>query len=175
MGIVLVATEWHAKRNEYCIQYAKEVFLCSLYLSGPATQQQQTILPGQEASDSGYQPMASQAAEPADIAANQQMVVIGAGVIGLVTACRLQQQGHQVLLLDGNGIGQGCSFGNAGHLATEQVFPLADPALLPKLPGFLLDPLGPLAIRPRYFFKAIPFFLRFINQNAAKPGAAPTL
>lgn len=141
----------------------------------PATQQQQTILPGQEASDSGYQPMASQAAEPADIAANQQMVVIGAGVIGLVTACRLQQQGHQVLLLDGNGIGQGCSFGNAGHLATEQVFPLADPALLPKLPGFLLDPLGPLAIRPRYFFKAIPFFLRFINQMRPNRRSANTL
>lgn len=100
----------------------------------------------------------------AAIRAQQQMVVVGAGVIGLVTACRLQQQGQQVLLVDGNGVGQGCSFGNAGHLATEQVFPLADPALLTKIPGFLLDPLGPLAIRPRYFLQAIPFFLRFISQ-----------
>jgi D-amino-acid dehydrogenase len=91
-------------------------------------------------------------------------VVIGAGVIGLVTACRLQQQGQQVLLLDPNGVGAGCSFGNAGHLATEQVFPLADPALLPKLPGFLLDPLGPLAIRPGYFWRALPFFYRFLRQ-----------
>lgn len=106
------------------------------------------------------------------ISSQRQMVVIGAGVIGLVTACCLQQQGHQVLLLDGNGVGQGCSFGNAGHLATEQVFPLADPALLPKLPGFLLDPLGPLAIRPRYFLKALPFFVRFINQMRAKKRSA---
>lgn len=111
------------------------------------------------------------AAVPA-ISSQQQMVVIGAGVIGLVTACCLQQQGHQVLLLDGNGVGQGCSFGNAGHLATEQIFPLADPALLPKLPGFLLDPLGPLAIRPGYFFKALPFFLRFINQMRSKKRSA---
>ncbi len=110
-----------------------------------------------------------------DISAKQQMVVIGAGVIGLVTACRLQQQGHSVLLLDGKGVGQGCSFGNAGHLATEQIFPLADPALLPKLPGFLLDPLGPLAIRPRYFFKAIPFFLRFISQMRQSRRSANTL
>jgi|GEM_PF-90047 len=106
------------------------------------------------------------------VSSQQQMVVIGAGVIGLVTACCLQQQGHQVLLLDGNGVGQGCSFGNAGHLATEQVFPLADPALLPKLPGFLLDPLGPLAIRPRYFLKALPFFVRFINQMRPKKRSA---
>jgi D-hydroxyproline dehydrogenase len=96
-------------------------------------------------------------------------IVIGAGVIGLVTACRLQQQGHQVLLLDPNGVGAGCSFGNAGHLATEQVFPLADAALLPKLPGFLLDPLGPLAIRPRYLWRALPFFFQFLRQMASQP------
>ena len=101
-------------------------------------------------------------------------VVIGAGVIGLVTACRLQQQGQQVLLLDANGVGAGCSFGNAGHLATEQVFPLADAALLPKLPGFLLDPLGPLAIRPRYFWQALPFFYRFLRQMFKAPRQANT-
>jgi len=101
-------------------------------------------------------------------------VVIGAGVIGLVTACRLQQQGLQVLLLDSNGVGAACSFGNAGHLATEQVFPLADPALLPKLPGFLLDPLGPLAIRPQYFWRALPFFYRFIRQMLKGPRQSNT-
>mgnify|MGYP003865192979 CR=1 FL=1 len=101
-------------------------------------------------------------------------VVIGAGVIGLVTACRLQQQGQQVLLLDAHGVGAGCSFGNAGHLATEQVFPLADAALLPKLPGFLLDPLGPLAIRPGYFWRALPFFYHFLRQMFKAPRQANT-
>lgn len=101
-------------------------------------------------------------------------VVIGAGVIGLVTACRLQQQGQQVLLLDQNGVGAGCSYGNAGHLATEQVFPLADAALLPKLPGFLLDPLGPLAIRPGYFWRALPFFYHFLRQMLKTPRQANT-
>ena len=101
-------------------------------------------------------------------------VVIGAGVIGLVTACRLQQQGQQVLLLDKHGVGAGCSYGNAGHLATEQVFPLADAALLPKLPGFLLDPLGPLAIRPGYFWRALPFFYHFLRQMLKAPRQANT-
>lgn len=105
---------------------------------------------------------------------NAATVVIGAGVIGLVTACRLQQQGQQVLLLDANGVGAGCSFGNAGHLATEQVFPLADASLLPKLPGFLLDPLGPLAIRPRYFGQALPFFYHFLRQMFKAPRQANT-
>lgn len=108
-------------------------------------------------------------AERAASTSKTSTVVIGAGVIGLLTACRLQQQGQQVLLLDANGVGAGCSFGNAGHLATEQVFPLADAALLPKLPGFLLDPLGPLAIRPRYFWRALPFFYRFLRQMFKAP------
>lgn len=145
------------------------------FFTPPTAQQELTKLDGQSAADANN-PQSADTVHPepsagvqanqqsTDVAPNQQMVVIGAGVIGLVTACRLQQQGHQVLLLDGKGVGHGCSFGNAGHLATEQIFPLADPALLPKLPGFLLDPLGPLAIRPRYLFKAIPFFLKFISQ-----------
>lgn len=107
-------------------------------------------------------------------ASRASTVVIGAGVIGLVTACRLQQQGQQVLLLDPSGVGAGCSFGNAGHLATEQVLPLADAALLPKLPGFLLDPLGPLAIRPGYFWRALPFFYRFVRQMFKGPRQANT-
>ena len=102
------------------------------------------------------------------------VVVVGGGVIGLVTACRLQQQGRSVLLLDSKGVGAGCSFGNAGHFATEQVLPLADPALLVKIPGMLWDPLGPLAIRPSYFWRALPFFYRFVQQMKKKRRHANT-
>jgi glycine/D-amino acid oxidase-like deaminating enzyme len=119
------------------------------------------IVTGQSSAEKGHRPATT--------------AVIGAGVIGLVTACRLQQQGQQVLLLDKNGVGAGCSYGNAGHLATEQVFPLADPALLPKLPGFLLDPLGPLAIRPGYFWRALPFFYQFLRQMFKTPRQANTV
>ena len=95
--------------------------------------------------------------------------VIGAGVIGLANAIALQKAGFNVRLFDKQGVAAGASFGNAGHFATEQVFPLADPAMLPKLPGMLLDPLGPFRIQPRYFFKALPWFMRFlINMLPAR-------
>ena len=60
---------------------------------------------------------------------NQNVAVIGAGVIGIPTAIRLQQQGYQVTLLDSKGISEGCSKGNAGHFATEQVYPLAQASI----------------------------------------------
>ncbi len=90
------------------------------------------------------------------------IVVLGAGVVGLCTAIQLQLQGATVTLVDKDGVGEGCSKGNAGHFATEQVFPLAQASLLPQLPGMLLDPKGALRISPTYLFRAIPWFLRFM-------------
>lgn len=90
------------------------------------------------------------------------VAVIGAGIVGLTTALQLQRAGLSVLLLDAQGPGSGCSRGNAGHFATEQVFPLASSAVLRQLPAMLLDPTGPLRLRASYFFKALPWLLRFV-------------
>jgi D-amino-acid dehydrogenase len=99
----------------------------------------------------------------------KQVAVLGAGIIGVNCALELQSLGFQVTLIDKAGIGEGCSKGNAGHFATEQVFPLAEVSLLWQLPKFLLDPLGPIALSPSYFPKALPWFLRFIaNMFASK-------
>jgi D-amino-acid dehydrogenase len=79
-------------------------------------------------------------------------------------------------LIDKIGIGAGCSKANAGHFATEQVFPLADPSLLKQLPKMLFDPLGPIAMSATHVIKAIPWFLQFFNHmryaNRTKNSAA---
>lgn len=104
----------------------------------------------------------------------QDVVIIGAGVVGLATAAALQSAGRDVLLLDRDAPGAGTSFGNAGHFATEQVFPLADPALLPQLPGMLLDPLGPFRIRLNYLWRALPWFARFLANMTPSARARNT-
>ncbi|MCL1132054.1 FAD-binding oxidoreductase [Shewanella sairae] len=91
-----------------------------------------------------------------------EITIIGAGIVGLASAIELQREGFSVTLIDKEGAGAGASKGNAGHFATEQVFPLADVSMLPKLPGMLMDPLGPFRIQPQYFFKALPWFMRFL-------------
>lgn len=100
---------------------------------------------------------------------NKNIAVIGAGIIGVNCAAELQKLGFQVTLLDKENIGEGCSKGNAGHFATEQVFPLAEVSLLWQLPKLLLDPLGPVRLSPLYLPKAIPWFIKFIaNMFASK-------
>lgn len=93
---------------------------------------------------------------------NKHIAVIGAGIVGINCALALRTLGFQVTLIDKEGIGAGCSQRNAGHFATEQVFPLAESSLLWQLPKLLLDPLGPMALSPTYFPKALPWFFRFM-------------
>src|SRR3954464_2984323 len=97
----------------------------------------------------------------ADDAASD-VVVIGAGVIGLACAFRLAREGRRVLLLDRDQPGMGASFGNAGHIATEQVFPLASPAVVRGGFRYLLDSESPLRIRPAYLFALLPWMARFV-------------
>ena len=94
----------------------------------------------------------------------QTVAVIGAGIIGINCALELQSLGYQVTLLDKEGIGLGCSKANAGHFATEQVFPLAESSLLWQMPKLLLDPLGPVALSAKHFITAIPWFIQFFNN-----------
>jgi glycine/D-amino acid oxidase-like deaminating enzyme len=93
--------------------------------------------------------------------ASCDVLVIGAGIVGVAVALRLQQEGRQVLLIDREGVAAQASRGNAGALAFSDIMPLASPGILRKAPGWLLDPLGPLAIRPSYLFHLAPWLLRF--------------
>jgi D-amino-acid dehydrogenase len=53
------------------------------------------------------------------------------------------------------------SFGNAGALAFSDILPLASPGIIWKAPRWLLDPLGPLSIPPRYLPSILPWLVRF--------------
>ena len=104
------------------------------------------------------------------LAATQQscdVLVVGAGIIGTAIALRLQQEGRNVLLIDREGVAAQASRGNAGALAFSDILPLASPGIVRKAPRWLLDPLGPLAIRPRYFPRLAPWLFRF--WRASRP------
>ena len=85
--------------------------------------------------------------------------IIGAGIVGVCTAAFLQRAGYGVTIVDRLPPGEGCSFGNAGGLAFAEIMPNIHPRVFAKIPGWLLDPLGPLTIRWSYFPRAVPWFL----------------
>ncbi|ADZ89344.1 NAD(P)/FAD-dependent oxidoreductase [Marinomonas mediterranea] len=89
------------------------------------------------------------------------IIVIGAGIIGISCALELQSKGLQVLVLDRKGVASETSAGNAGAFAFSDVIPLATPGIMRKTPKWLLDPLGPLSIPPAYALKITPWMMRF--------------
>ena len=89
------------------------------------------------------------------------IIVIGAGIIGLSIALKLQESGRSVTVIDRKGIAAEASKGNAGAFAFTDIVPLATPGTMRRAPKWLLDPLGPLSIPPSYAFKIAPWMLRF--------------
>jgi D-amino-acid dehydrogenase len=93
--------------------------------------------------------------------------VVGAGIVGMCCALFLQRDGHQVTIIDPREPGEGASFGNAGIIATCQVWPIAMPGVLRRIPLMLLDPEGPVVLRWRYLPRIAPWLIRLIA--AARP------
>lgn len=89
-------------------------------------------------------------------------VIVGAGVVGLTAALQLRRAGQRVTVIDPLPSPGGASFGNAGMISPLTTVPIALPGMLRQVPGWLRDPLGPLAVRPSYFPRALPWLLKWI-------------
>ncbi|MGH7211690.1 MAG: NAD(P)/FAD-dependent oxidoreductase, partial [Acetobacteraceae bacterium] len=88
--------------------------------------------------------------------------VIGGGIVGLACAHALAADGHGVTVLDRDPEGDKCSWENAGGIGVSEVIPAASLAVLARVPRYLLDPLGPLAIRPAHLPALLPWLAGFV-------------
>lgn len=102
----------------------------------------------------------------------KHVCVIGAGIIGITTAWQLARRGWQVTVVDAAGEpATGTSFANGGQLSYSYVAPLANPGVLPHLPGWLLSPRSPLRFRPRLDPDQWRWCLRFLRACTASTAA----
>lgn len=90
------------------------------------------------------------------------VVVIGAGIVGAATAFDLQRLGRSVVLVDRGDPGRGCSFGNMGSIAVTEFLPASRPSIWAQIPKWLLDPEGPVRLRPTYLPRLLPWLFRFL-------------
>ncbi len=102
------------------------------------------------------------AAEKADV------VVVGAGIVGICSAIFLAEAGRKVFVVDRTGVCEETSSGNAAALAFTDMLPMAHKGMGRQVPKWLADPLGPLSIPPAYLPKLLPWLVRFVL--AGRPG-----
>src|SRR5665213_86568 len=105
-----------------------------------------------------------------------QVVVIGAGIVGAASAIELLRDGHHVTIIEPGDPGgeQSASYGNGTLLNPSSVIPMSAPGLWRKVPGYLSDPLGPLAIRWSYLPHLLPWLWRFLRAGATEARLAAT-
>lgn len=96
-----------------------------------------------------------------------RIAVAGAGIVGLACALRLAGDGHAVTVFDPAPDGDKCSWGNAGGIATTEVVPAAMPGAVWKVPGWLFDPLGPVALRPAHVPAMLPWLAAWLRAGRA--------
>ncbi|AHE55481.1 NAD(P)/FAD-dependent oxidoreductase [Sphingomonas sanxanigenens] len=98
--------------------------------------------------------------------AGSTAIVIGAGVIGHASAIALQRAGFAVTLV-APPTGPEASWGNAGHIAIEQVEPLASRATILSMHRRLFMRGGALGLPPRDISAWLPFSMRLVRSSGA--------
>jgi D-amino-acid dehydrogenase len=83
-------------------------------------------------------------------AKKDDVVVVGAGAIGLACALALREAGRDVRVIDAGRIGGGASHGNCGTITPSHAPPLAAPGMVTRALRWMLTPDAPLYVRPRF-------------------------
>lgn len=94
----------------------------------------------------------------------RHVAVIGCGAVGAATAIALLNAGHRVSVIEPMSPGgeQAASYGNAGWLSCQSVITTSTPGMWKKIPGYLMDPLGPLAMRWTSLPGLAPWLVRYL-------------
>ncbi|GAB3267376.1 NAD(P)/FAD-dependent oxidoreductase [Arthrobacter pigmenti] len=95
------------------------------------------------------------------------VIVIGAGVVGASIAYELSTRGVSVIVVEsGSGVGNGCSYANAGLLAPSHVEPLTTPANVRSGFRYMFQPKSPFLVHPKP--RLIPWFARFVAASGPR-------
>jgi len=101
-----------------------------------------------------------------------EFAVVGGGIIGLVSALRLAEAGHEVLVIDARLNALGASAGNAGAIAPYGCVPVGTPGVLRNLPHLLLHRDSPFAMRWAGLPALAPWLIRFVVQSLPRRAQA---
>ena len=94
------------------------------------------------------------------------ILVLGAGMVGVSVAAHLQQRGLSVALIDRKAPGNETSFGNAGLIQREGVYPYAFPRGLGTLLGYASNRALDVRYHPGAMLKLAPFLWRYWRNSA---------
>lgn len=103
-----------------------------------------------------------------DPTAEFDLIIAGAGMVGMSTALWAQMQGLRVALCDPAAAGSGASYGNAATIATYGSLPVNSPEIFRSLPYLLLHRDSPLRLDLLYALTHPRWMLSFLANCRAR-------
>ena len=100
------------------------------------------------------------------------VIVLGAGIVGVSAAYAARQRGLSVVLVDRREPGSETSYGNAGILSSGSISPLNNPSLWKALPKYLTNRHPALRWNPAWAIRNIDWVVRFL-ANATPSRTRP--
>lgn len=94
----------------------------------------------------------------------RDIIIIGAGIMGLTTAYELLKAGRKVTIIDESDITDSTSFGNAGLLSAFDKGPLANPGIVFNTLKLMIKGESPVSIHPTLDIKIYKWLWKFINS-----------
>lgn len=99
---------------------------------------------------------------------DQEIVVLGAGIVGVSCALALQEKGARVTLIDRSEPGSETSHGNSGVIARSALIPQNNPKIWSVIPKYM----GNTAVQVRYdmsyILRHIPWIFRYLSNTKHK-------
>ncbi len=99
--------------------------------------------------------------------ARTDAIVLGAGIVGTSLALHLAKRGMSVALIDRGGVGEQTSYGNAGVIEGNTVFPPAFPSDLGALASIAFKRASEANYHLSFLPQALPWLLAF--RSASRP------
>lgn len=93
--------------------------------------------------------------------------IIGAGIVGLCCALSLLDKGKQVRIIAPSAEDRMASIGNAGVISPWSCIPQSMPGIWKYIPGWVLNPEGPVSLSHSGLLKLIPWTYKFLAEGSA--------
>ena len=90
------------------------------------------------------------------------VIVLGAGIVGVSAAYAARQRGLTVILVDRREPGSETSYGNAGILSSGSILPLNQPSLWNALPTYMSNRHAALRWDPAWAIRNVDWLVRFL-------------
>jgi D-amino-acid dehydrogenase len=92
------------------------------------------------------------------------ILITGAGIVGLSSAYYLRKAGHTVTILDKSDLQDNCSYGNAGMIVPSHFVPLAAPGMISQGIRWMLDSKSPFYVKPSLNLDLVNWGLKFMKH-----------